>query len=248
MPIVRTYYPGLPSANAWTTGVPAAARSAVIVSFKAQPEAILSGADNAALGHFFDTAPTGHPIYYSYYHEPEDNIAAGQFSLSGYKAAWAHVVALANAAHNPYLHSTLILMAWDLNPLSGRHWQNYLPGGRIISTLGWDAYPAGSVRATRPRLVPPADFMGQAVAASRSAHLPFGFAEFGLATQAGRPAWLTGVARYLRDSGALFGTYFDTSRYRVMRLTDHASVEAWRKVVQHVGAGGPAPAPRPTPS
>jgi hypothetical protein len=57
--IVRTYYPGLPSANAWTTGLPAANKSAVIVSFKAQPTTILSGKDDAALSHFFDTAPPG---------------------------------------------------------------------------------------------------------------------------------------------------------------------------------------------
>ncbi len=55
-------------------------------------------------------------IYWSYYHEPEDNIADGEFTLADYKAAWAPVVSLANAAHNPDLHSTLILMGYDLSP------------------------------------------------------------------------------------------------------------------------------------
>ena len=114
MPIVRVYYRGLPAFNAWDGGLAGANHSAVIVSFKALPTDILSGADDAALTHFFDTAPTGHPIYYSYYHEPEDNIADGQFTLADYKAAWARVVALADAARNPDLHSTLILMNWDL--------------------------------------------------------------------------------------------------------------------------------------
>ena len=53
------------------------------------------------LEHFFDTAPTGHPIYYVYYHEPEDNIAHGEFTAADYKAAWAHVVALANQRTTP---------------------------------------------------------------------------------------------------------------------------------------------------
>ena len=88
-----------------------------MVSFKALPTTILSGADDTALSHFFNTAPTGSPIYYSYYHEPEDNIAAGQFTLADYKAAWARVVAIADAAHNPDLHSTLILM--ELGPRGG---------------------------------------------------------------------------------------------------------------------------------
>jgi hypothetical protein len=43
MGIVRVYYPGLPSSNAWTTGLAAASKSPVIVSFKALPTAILSG-------------------------------------------------------------------------------------------------------------------------------------------------------------------------------------------------------------
>jgi hypothetical protein len=92
LPVIRYYYTGLPASNAWTTGVPGLSKSAVIVSFKALPKTILSGADDATLTHFFDTAPTGHPIYYSYFHEPEDNIAHGQFTLADYKAAWTHIV------------------------------------------------------------------------------------------------------------------------------------------------------------
>jgi hypothetical protein len=107
----------------------------------------------------FDTAPTGHPIYYVYYHEPEDNIAADQFKAADYKAAWAHVVKLADAAHNPWLHSTLVLMNWDLEHGSGRNWKDYLPGGGIISTLGWDAYPVGSAVNNNPQPMPP-QFMG----------------------------------------------------------------------------------------
>jgi beta-mannanase len=150
MAIVRTYYPGLLSSRAWTTGLPAANKSAVIVSFKALPKTILSGQDDAALSHFFDTAPTGNPIYWSYYHEPEGNIADGEFTLADYKAAWAHVVTLARAAHNPDLHSTLILGGYDFRPSAHRNWKDYLPGGGIISTLGWDAYPPAAPR-TRSR-------------------------------------------------------------------------------------------------
>ena len=209
MPIVRVYYPGLPSSNAWSGGLASANHSAVIVSFKALPRTILSGADDAALRHFFDTAPTGHAIYWSYYHEPEDNIAAGQFNVADYKAAWAHIVALARAAHNPALHSTLILMSWDLVKASHRNWRNYLPGGGIISVLGWDAYPVGSATNVNPQLTPPGGFMGPAIRASNSVHLPYGFPEFGLSTPKGRPGWLKSVGNYIMHSGALFASYFD---------------------------------------
>ena len=248
--IVRSYYTGLPAANAWTTGLPAANHSAAIVSFKANPSAILSGADDATLSHFFDTAPTGHPIYYVYFHEPEDNIAAGEFTAAAYKAAWAHVVKLADAAHNPWLHSTLALMNWDLEKGSGRNWRDYLPGGGVISTLAWDAYPVGSAVNRNPQPTPPADFMGPCIAASKSVGLPYGFAEFGLSTATGRPAWMTEVGNYLMSSGALFGSLWNGSAaFPTLRLTDQASIDVWRSFVARSGTGpGPGPTPTDTPS
>jgi hypothetical protein len=235
-PVLRVYYTGMPDPAAWTTGAAALNHSAVVVSFRSPPARVLSGADDAALAHFFDTAPTGYPIYYSYYHEPEPLIEAGDFTLAQYKAAWAHIVAVAAKAHNPYLKSTLILMSWDLDPASGLNWKNYLPGGHVISTLGWDAYPAGTVHDSSPLPTPPAGFMGPAEAASRSAGLPFGFAEFALGTPAGRPQWLTEVANYLRGSGALFGVLFNSKGFPWMELNDAASIKAWRAAVAASGA------------
>jgi hypothetical protein len=197
------------------------------VSFKALPSKILSGADDGRLSHFFRTAPTGHLIYYSYYHEPENNIANGQFTARAYREAWAHIVRLARKVHNRDLRSTLILMAYDLRRCSHRDWRSYLPRGGVINTLGWDAYPAGDTHLTAP-----AKFMGPAVAASEAAGLPFGFAEFGVTTQSGRGAWLRKVGRYIRNSGARFGTLFDSSPpVPSMRLTNTGSIRAWEKVV-----------------
>jgi hypothetical protein len=249
MPIVRVYYPGLPASNAWSGGLASANHSAVIVSFKALPRTILSGADDSALKHFFNTAPTRHPIYWCYYHEPEDNIAAGQFKLADYKAAWAHVAALARAAHNPALHSTLILMSWDLVKASHRSWRNYLPGGGIIDVLGWDAYPVGSATNVHPQLTPPGGFMGPAIAASKSVHLPYGFPEFGLSTPKGRPGWLKTVGNYIMHSGALFASYFDgNNQYPTLRLTDSASIAVWRHFVTASRNGSPTPNPSPSPT
>ena len=167
---------------------------AVIVSFKALPTDILSGADDATLTHFFDTAPTGHPIYYSYYHEPEDNIADGQFTLADYKAAWARVVALADAARNPDLHSTLILI--ELGPGQGV----LRPGLEVLparwrhhgSTLGWDAYRLGSATNVNPQPTLPADSTGPCITASESVgsalRIPRNSA---LSTATGRAAWMT---------------------------------------------------------
>jgi hypothetical protein len=232
LPIVRVFYPGLPAADAWSTGLARANNSAVIVSFSADPSAVISGSDNAALAQFFDTAPTGHAIYYSYYHEPEDNIAAGQFTAAQYRQAWGVIASIADQADNRDLHSTLILMSYDLRPASHRNWRDYLPAGKVISTLGWDAYPAGSTGRGTMKLTPPRRFMGRAVAVSKSAGLPFGFAEFGTSLVTGRAAWLTSVGKYLVSSGALFGTLFDASGPQPsMALTDSASISAWHNVV-----------------
>ena len=247
LPIVRVYY-HLPPSNAWTTGLAEANHSDVIVSFKALPLAIMNGSDNAALENFFDTAPRGpDTIYYTYYHEPEDNIAHLQFTLKDYLTAWADVVRMADAAHNPYLHSTLTLMSWDLSPYSHRTWTNYLPPGHIISTMAWDSYPDNGVGTPSP-----ASFMAPAIAASKAAGLPFGFAGINTTTIPGRPTWYAELGDYVRSSGALFGTLYD-NRYGgglggsgSFFVTDHASASAWKSVVSNSGTTDNQPPTVPT--
>ena len=186
------------------------------------------------------------PIYYSYYAEPESFIKKGQFTFAQYKAAFAHIVAIADAAHNLYLRSTLILQGQDARPGDEYNFRNYLPAGGIISTLGWDAYPDGTVEDQNPQPTPPAQFMGPDVAASKSVGLPFGFAEFALGTATDRPQWLAEVANYLDSSGALFGTLFDAAGFPWMVLHDQASIQTWRAAVARSASGAPVPAPAPS--
>jgi chitodextrinase len=242
LPIVRVYFPGLPPTNAWSSGLAGANASAVVVSFKALPTNIISGKDNGALGNFFDTAPTGHPIYYVYFHEPEDNIAHGQFTLADYLKAWTDVVRLADAAHNSDLHSTLVLMGFDVLPHSGRNWRSYFPPGNIISTISWDAYPPNGVGTP-----PPATFMGADVTAAKEAGLPFGFSEFATTAVSGRPAWLTAVGAYISDSGAIYGTLYDAGENGGLGgkgtfiISDAPSEHAWKDAVSRGGAGKSEP-------
>jgi hypothetical protein len=257
LPVIRVYYAGVPSATEWTTGATGINKSAVVLSFNPTPAQVLSGADNAGLAHFFDSAPRTHAIYYSFYPEPEAHIKSGEFSFSQYKAAWSRVVSIADAAHNPQLHATLILQGQDGRPGDQYNFRNYLPASGVISVIGWDAYPDGTVADQDPQPVPPAQFMGPDVAASRSVGLPFGFAEFALGTSADRPHWLSEVASYLQSSGALFGTLFDASGFPWMVLNDGASIQTWRTLVARSETGAPVsvlpsapvpPAPTPVPS
>jgi hypothetical protein len=223
--IIHAYYTGLPPKGAWN-GLAGANHSAVIVSFNAKPATILSGSANAVLANFFNTAPRGHPIYWTYIHEPEHQVVHAGMSVSQYRAAWVHIAAIAAKAQNPSLKPTLILEEYDLKV--HRNWQQYIPPGNIIKVLAWDAYPGVLGRSPQA----PSQFLGPAVAASRSVHLPVAFAEFGLQRMSARTAWLNDVGGYLMASGALFGTYFDSSIVSTFRLTGSAEIGAWRTWVQ----------------
>ena len=256
MPIIRTSYSGLPAANAWTTGPGATNKSAVIVSFAAQPSTVLAGADDAVLSRFFATAPLDHRIYYAYYSEPEANVNHHQFTTKLYRRAWLHIAALARKARNRQLTPTLILRASDLRAHSGLNWRSFLPGRHVVRTIAWDAYPVGTVTGHDPQLTPPATFMGPAIAAAKSADMQFGFSGFALATAQGRPTWLKSVAGYLKKSGALFGVLTTRTAVPATQLTDRASIKAWRAVVIKSGTvlQGPTnpaplpPGPNPTPT
>jgi len=86
--------------------------------------------------------------------------------------------------------------------------------------------------------------MAQEIAAAKSVGLPYGFAEFGLSTPVGRPAWLTEVGNYLLHSGAVFATLWNgNAQYPTLKLTDSASIAVWRSFVAKSGSATSAPAP-----
>ena len=223
--VVRVFYQGLP--GPWT-GPAGLVDRPVVVSFKASPQTILSRADDAALSAWFRSAPTNRTIWWSYYHEPEDNIANGQFTAAEYRAAWVHVAALARAAAHPNLRATLILMCYTLNPASGRVFTDYYAGSKVINTLAWDCYSKGFAAG---RYEDPAKVFGNAIALSKSLGKPFGIAEWGSQLAAGdngtrRSVWIDAVVSYLRQQGASFATYFDSNTGGPLMLTDRASQQA----------------------
>ena len=233
---------GLPPTNAWSGGLAGDNKSTIVVSFKALPKNIISTKDDGVLEHFFTTAPRNVPVYYSYWHEPEDNIARGSFTLADYLKAWADVVGLAKKANNTELHSTLVLMGFDVLPHSGRNWKSYLPPGNIISTISWDAYPPNGQGTPAP-----ASFLGADVTAAKDAGMPFGFSEFATTTVSGRPAWLTSVGAYIAGSGAIYGTLYDAGENGGLGgsgtfvINDAASEHAWKGAVGGTGGGDTQP-------
>ena len=231
LPVDRVYYTGLP--KPWP-GIAGYGGTTVSVSFKADPKQVLTGAYDATLTNWFETAPRDRDIYWTYYHEPEDNIEAGEFTAADYRAAWQRISALENRAVNPRLHATLILMCYSLTPYSHRSFTDYYAGAAYIDVLGFDCY---NQQWAKGIYIDPATQFAQVLAVSKSTGRPFAVTEFGSqvvagdSTGAGRAAWLRASGSYLAQQGAVFVTYFDSPHSNEYRLLDTASLQAWKSVI-----------------
>lgn len=228
--VVRVFYPGLPPA--WP-GAAGSSGGPVVVSFKAAPRDIISGSLDSRLGNWFATAPRDRPIIWSYYHEPEDDIARGSFTAADYRSAWSHLRQLANRAGNPQLKSSVILMAWSLKSASGRNWRDYYPGSSVIDILGWDTY---NLIYNKGQYSTTDSIMAPLVAVSKAEGKPWGIAELGAKLVPGddgtrRAAWLRDMGSYSKANGAVFVTYFDAPVGGEFRLLDAPSQQAWRSMI-----------------
>ena len=237
----RVFYPDLPPP--WEGSRAAGGGRTVVVSFKAAPRDILAGSHDALLAEWFRTAPRDRDIYWVYYHEPEDNIEAGEFNAADYRAAWRRLGQLADDADHPRLHATLVLMCWTLESGSGRDWRDYYAGEDVIAVLGWDCYNSAGQRGGY--YIDPAQRFESALAVSRQAGKPWGIAEFGSELIAGdesgegRAAWLREVGEYLSSLTypPLWVAYFDSTVAGDFRLRDRPSQRAWQQFAQAHGSG-----------
>jgi hypothetical protein len=228
--IVRTYYTGMPAAWPGSAGV---SGGPVVVSFKAAPKDVMSGRLDSQFANWFASAPKDRPIFWSYFHEPENDVESGAFTTADYRAAWVHLAGLADRANNPQLRSNLILMCWTLQSGSHRNWQDYFAGASVIDTIGWDCYNKSFSKGSYGD---PATMLGKAVATSKAAGVNWAVAELGSKmasgdSGAGRAKWLTAIGSYARANGAAYITYFDSTVGGDFRLLDAASKNAWRQVI-----------------
>ncbi len=232
--VVRVFFPGMPSAwpgKAGSTGGP------VVVSFKASPQQVVSGNLDGFFRNWFANAPRDRDIYWTNFHEPEDNIEKGQFTATQYREALRRLDGLADAAGNPRLHTATIWMCYDLRKGSGRDWKDYYPGSDVVDLMGWDCYNRGRDNGTYDS---PASILDDLRIASESMGKPWGLGEFASKLAPGdngqdRAAWLKASAEYFRSHDATFVNYFDAFGGAVAnpeyRLLDAPSRAAWKWVV-----------------
>src|SRR3954469_18713356 len=81
---VRFFHRGAPSWPTAKTG-----NSPLVISFALPPQEVVNGTHDANLRAFF--AATPRPTYWTYKHEPEDDMERGAFTSAQYKAAWRHI-------------------------------------------------------------------------------------------------------------------------------------------------------------
>jgi hypothetical protein len=228
--IIRLFSPGLPAS--WSNINADVGTTPLVISFKADPKAVAAGDYDTFFRNWFATAPTNRPIWWSFYHEPEDNIEAGAFTAADYRAAWARLAGLSDEARNSQLRATLILMCWSAQKNSGRQWTDYyVPGA--VKVLSWDCYNVGAKNGVYRS---PTNILENVQAIATSTGLPWGISETGstLVTGddgSGRAAWLHSMASTALGAHAQFVTYFGSNVGVEYRLLDAPSAGAWRQVV-----------------
>jgi hypothetical protein len=168
---------------------------------------------------FLASAPAGMTVYGCYYHEPEDNVAAGHLSYAEFLNQWA---AYAPAIRAAGAIPTLILMQWTLSPWSGRDWRKYYDPASI-DCLGWDVYSWGR----KGRYRDPAMMTKRIREASAETGKPWLIAETAApvipGTTAGdRAAWAAAYRAEL-DGSAQAVCWWDQGNF----VIDEPSVKRW---------------------
>lgn len=229
--MARYYYPELPVGD-W----PEFGDAHVMASFKlpvvngqVDVAGLLDGAHDKQLTEWFASMPNdGTPKYVAFWHEPEDDVAIGQFTSTEFRQAFEHVRALATQFDDTErnIRVGVVLMGWTANPASGRDVADYLPPR--ASFVGWDIYTLASEQDTWSRF---------ALAAEESCDA--GIPQWFLAETAIRVAdpptptetaqWIPMAADAARGLGYSGLLYFDSTVGGDFRLTSRQTWQAMNR-------------------
>jgi hypothetical protein len=232
--VVRTFDTGMPNST-WAQRTSWFGTRWNSTSIKLPPREVNSGKYDSALRNYFSTMPKTSPIFFTYYHEPEDEVKSGQFTATDFRTAWKRIINIAAGSCNPNLFPTLILMGWTAEPASKLNWKDYYPGADYVSVLGWDPYNGAHGDATSYK--DPSTLFDNPVAKSSAAGKPWAITETGSdripgdTYGSGRAAWLTKVANYAKYNKAVFLTYFQSTNNGDFELRKDPEIGTWRKAM-----------------
>ncbi|WP_157546283.1 glycoside hydrolase family 26 protein [Hamadaea tsunoensis] len=241
----RAFFSGAP--GNWATDPKLNHGKPVNVSFKWTPATVLGGTVDTAFRTFLQTAPADRPVWWTYFHEPEDEIKRGDFTAADYRLAWQHLSAIAHESgvYKSNVKAALVLMDYTVDPASGRDWQDYYPGSAYIDVLSWDVYGFKETDAdpANDETIQAHQLRRPSLSVTQAAGKPYAISEVGYDDAAGRPAFLTGLATWARDNNAVFVSYFDEiGGLGDHRLTDTASQSVWRDAASGALFAGPVTA------
>lgn len=165
--IARIYSAGAP---VWPSYIPV--ETVAQISFKYDPKDVLNGSRDTEITNFFTKLATTKNIYWTYFHEPEDDIAKGAFSAEDYRNAFDYIIDLQKKLNKPNLVPTLCLMSYSLTPQSNRNWKDYLPGK--VAVVSWDGYYADAYEEDVSKV------FGPVREAMKTVDLPWAVAETGV--------------------------------------------------------------------
>jgi hypothetical protein len=225
-------------------------------SFQYQPLEVLAGKHDAALKSFFQGIEDDHPVYWTYWHEPDDELYVDQkFTPSEYRAAWARIKKIADEvkASRPNLkaYATLIIMAYSMSPtiapsrpLLGPN--GMYPGDDVIDVFGVDAYNnAWDEEKDNDKLADPEKQFGKVIDFALEHDKPWAIGELGSCPVPGnaqvRPTYLREAIKYwiARKYPPVYAAYYNVDlAFCDYRLdSDAPAKQVWRDaVVNGLGA------------
>ncbi len=211
-------------------------------SFKYQPSEVIAGQHDADLKSFFQGIQDNHPVYYTYWHEPDDELyKTHSFTPTDYRNAWAHIRKIADGVKatrpNLKIFATLIIMEYSMTPkvapsrpLTGP--DGMYPGDDVIDVFGVDAYNSG---ADQGQVVNVSDQFGRVIDFAQLHKKPWAIGEIGscpvVGNPQGRATYLSNALSYWksRQYTPVFVTYFNVDwpacDYRMEN--DPAATKVW---------------------
>jgi Glycosyl hydrolase family 26 len=101
---------------------------------------IASGAEDAAIAARADAIKAfGYPLYLTFHHEPEDDLATWG-TPADYAAAFRHVVDVFRGRGVTNVAFVWTMMNWTFDPRSGRDPNAYYPGDSYVDLIGVDGF------------------------------------------------------------------------------------------------------------
>lgn len=227
----------------WPTYIPV--ETVAQISFKMDAKDVLGGSKDAVLINFFNGLATTATIYWTYFHEPEDEIRDGAFTAEEYRNAFDYIIDLQKKLNKSNLVPTLCLMTYSLDPASKRNWRDYLPAK--VELISWDGYYRDTMGDNVSKIFGPTREL------MKTLGLPWAVAETGVNKMKNsgqvneamdkekRKKLLTALAKDLSTTEPLplFIEYFDSSpphdaAFSNWRISDDPDmITAWKKGQQN---------------